>query len=512
MRDITVLDLFDRTAEKYPDNTAVIQEERSVSYGELKELSQRIGSSLFLYLEGRVQKPVSIFMEKGIECLSSMLGIMYSGNIYVPMDVKTPEERLRSILGTLKSSIIICMERDRKRLSDMGFGDELLVYEDIISGSGYEREGEGLNSVRKNMTDMDLMYVLFTSGSTGIPKGVAIRHRSVLDYVDAYVDDVGVSPEDILGNQTPFYADMSLKDIYMAFSVGAAVCIIPQTYFMSPKKLLNYLNDKKVTSIAWVPTAYQIVASFKALDIVRPEYLRTFVFSGESMQISVFEYWRKYYPDGDFIQNYGPTEITGACTSYHVKGDVPEEGFIPIGRPYRNTGILLLDEKGGIIKDKDTDAAGEICVYGSCLAAGYYNNRERTDEVFVRNPLYPETVSLMYKTGDIGRWDGDGNLVFVSRKDYQIKHGGRRIELGEIEAAADSIDEISMCCAVQNRDKDELVLYYSGDIDKDSIKEHLGQRLPKYMIPVRYEKRDTLPILPNGKLDRKTVDGWVNQK
>lgn len=507
---ITMIDLFENTVDQYPDRTAVIQEDRSLTYAELHDQSVNLGISLKNQLNGSLRTPISVFIDKSIECLITMLGILYSGNLYVPMDVKTPIERLNSILSTLESDRIICTGKEEEVLRKSGYSGDLLLYEELTAFSSAP-EADSLRDIRDQMVDTDLMYILFTSGSTGIPKGVAIRHRSVLDYVYAFLEDTGISKDDVLGNQTPFYADMSLKDICMAFATGAAICIIPQTYFMSPKKLLRYLKENQVTSIAWVPTAYRLVSQFDALKSVQPDRLKRFIFSGESMPISTFMYWKEHYPNGVFIQNYGPTEITGACTTYHITEDRMESETIPIGHPYRNTGILLLDENEQLIRPDSPGIPGEICVYGTCLAAGYYNNPGKTSEVFVQNPLYPGTDTKMYRTGDLAKWNDDGNLVFISRKDYQIKHGGKRIELGEIEAAVDEIDEVGMCCAVHNRGADELVLCYCGDIDKDTIRDRIKNKLPKYMIPTKYLKLDALPLLPNGKLDRKKMDHWANE-
>ena len=308
----------------------------------------------------------------------------------------------------------------------------------------------------------------------------------------------------------PFYTDMSLKDIYMGVKAGAAVCIIPQQYFMSPKRLLQYLEDKRVTSLAWVPTAYRIVAQFDGLSKVRPQYLRRFLFSGEIMPVPVYQYWKGKYPDAEFIQQYGPTEITGACTSFRVTKDYREGETIPIGKPFPNTGLLLLDEEDREIRSGDTERMGEICIYGTCLAVGYYNNPQKTREVFVQNPLVTTHESLLYRTGDLARWDGDGNLIFVSRKDDQIKHGGRRIEPGEIEAAAIAVEEIHACCCVHNVQKDALALYYIGETDERELIRKLQVRLPKYMIPTIFHKKEMLPTLANGKLNRRLMGEWEN--
>lgn len=431
----------------------------------------------------------------------------------MPMDVKAPLDRLHSIENILECSMILTSETDRKYLDCMGYKGELLIYEELLQKFSRVSEdtiGQSLAGIRSKVLDTDLMYILFTSGSTGIPKGVAVMHRCLVDYVSAYQKAVGIRREDVIGNQTPFYADMSLKDIYMSLEAGATLCIIPQNYFMSPKKLLRYLEYHGVTFLAWVPTAYRIISQFDALEKIRPKSLKYFLFSGEVMPIAVYSYWLKHYPDGVYIQQYGSTEITGACTSFVVNREYSDGEIIPVGKPFDNTGIILLDESDREVSMQDTIHSGEICIYGTCLSSGYYNNPKKTAEVFVQHPLRTQIPLLMYRTGDLGKWDEDGNLIFLSRKDDQIKHGGRRIELGEIEAAAQRIPEIKACCCVHKRDRDILVLYYIGRLEGTKIMKLMQNILPKYMVPAVYQSMEKLPVLPNGKLDRKKMDNWAN--
>nr|WP_302168212.1 AMP-binding protein [uncultured Schaedlerella sp.] len=358
--------------------------------------------------------------------------------------------------------------------------------------------------------DTDLMYILFTSGSTGTPKGVAVMHRSVIDYINALQKKVNLSCNDVIGNQAPFYTDMSLKDIYMSINAGATLCIIPQKYFLFPKKLLEYLEEKRVTFLMWVPTAYAIIYRLDGLSKIRPKYLKRFWFSGEAMSVSLYRYWKKYYPNGEYAQLYGPTEATGACTFYNITSDYKDEEIIPIGKPFENTGIFLLDENDKEIRNDMLNMIGEICVYGTCLSAGYYNNRRLTDETFVDNPLIKSYSSKIYRTGDLAKWDSDGNLIFITRKDYQIKHRGKRIELGEIENAVLLIKQIKSCCCIHNKRKDELVLFYTGEIDVKNLIDKLKKILPQYMIPMDCRNKKQLPILSNGKLDRKQMEKWIN--
>lgn len=502
----TVLDYFEETVAEYSSKTAIKTTEAEMTYGSLHERAAQVGYVVHRETAGMKNTPIVIFMDKGCECLATMLGVLYSGNCYVPMDVKVPIDRLHSIMETLKTDKIITTEQEKKKLERMGYAKNVLVYEQMFAAHMMDSSAADiLMEIRETIVDTDLMYILFTSGSTGIPKGVAVRHRSVLDYVQAFIEEVPLSEKDIVGNQVPFYVDMSLKDIYMSLKVGATICVIPQKYFMTPKKMLMYLDENHVTMLMWVPTAYNVVTQFDALSKVRPSALNKFLFSGEGMPVPVYSYWKSHYPEALYIQQYGPTEITGACTTYTVTRDYGTEETIPIGKPFKNTYIVLLDEEDHEITRDRIGIAGEICVSGTCLAAGYYNNPEKTGEVFVQSPLVQAYPSKMYRTGDLGRWDDDGNLVFVSRKDYQIKHGGRRIELGEIEAAVYSIPKIKSCCCVHNAQKDVIVLYYVGEIDEKELRTVVKDKLPQYMIPAQYIKSNDLPKLENGKLDRRQM-------
>ena len=510
MRIKSVLDYIEKSASAYPNKVAVFAEENSYTYMELLSRAKAIGTKLIEAL-GDNNAPVTLFMDKSPECLAAMLGILYSGRAYVPMDTKTPLDRLNTIMETIAlgsaESSIFTSEKDKRFLDRIGYEGETLLVEELAP-SGADANEELLQKVRSEIVDTDLMYILFTSGSTGVPKGVAILHRSVVDYIQSFSEATGTGPDDIIGNQVPFYADMSLKDIYMTLHSGGSICIIPQKYFMSPKLLLEYMKKSNVTTLYWVPTAYGIVQRFDGLNEIKPDKINKIVFSGESMPIPIFKYWRSHYPDAKFIQLYGPTEITGACTYHIVDRDYSEGEMIPIGKPFDNTKIILLDEDNNLVTEPGVE--GEVCVYGSCLAAGYYNNPEKTLEAFTQNPLVHAYGSPMYRTGDLAKWNENGELVFASRKDFQVKHGGRRIELGEIEVAAQTVEGVLSCCCVQRRSEDALVLYYEGNIEPKAIMLGLRSKLPPYMIPAECKKLDELPQLPNGKLDRKTIDGWEN--
>ena len=278
--------------------------------------------------------------------------------------------------------------------------------------------------------DTDPVYSIFTSGSTGIPKGVVVSHRSVIDFVDWIKEVANLGPEDVIGNQAPFYFDNSTMDIYLMYSTGATLCIIPEDRFMFPVRLVEFLNENKVSHILWVPYLMMNVVNMNIFEKTVPRYLKNVFFAGEVLPVKYLRYWQKYLPNCVFSNMYGPTEITEICCYYVVDRDLDDTESIPIGHACRNTGLLVLVDGN---REASVGEEGELCVRGSSLAMGYYNDWEKTKKAFVQNPLnshYPETI---YCTGDVVYKNTRGELVYIGRKDSQIKHNGYRIELGEIE-------------------------------------------------------------------------------
>ncbi len=500
------------SSEKFPDQTAVIDEVSEISYVDLRDDVISVGTSLQNILPEGQQTSVIIFIDKSIDCLKAMFGTLYSGHYYVPVDIQTPEDRFQEIVSQLDNQFLITTKKLADKVADLDYQGQIFILSDLeAAGQSAEQDQADPAAPWTKRIDTDLAYVLFTSGSTGAPKGVAVTHRSLIDYVDAYLSVIDVDETDIWGNQSPFCFDISLKDIYVSQKVGSTLCILPNRYFSTPKKLLQYLDEKQVTILTWVPTAYRIVVRFHGLEKVHPSSLRKFIFSGEIMPAAVYNYWKAAYPDAAFIQLYGPTEITGACTYYKVNRSFAEEEMIPIGQAFPNTDVFLLDEENKNIPSTSANCVGEICVRGSCLAVGYMNDQEKTEDAFVQNPLqcrYPEKV---YRTGDLACWNEEQELVFVSRKDSQIKHSGHRIELGEVENGILAIDGIDGVCCVQDREKDEIVCFYAGaDFEKKDLMILAQKKLPKYMLPTTYYRLEELPVLANGKVDRKSLDTEVN--
>jgi non-ribosomal peptide synthetase component F len=340
---------------------------------------------------------------------------------------------------------------------------------------------------------------VFTSGSTGVPKGVVACHRSVIDYIENLSEVLCFNENTRFANQTPLYFDACLKELYPTLKFGATTYIVPKSLFMFPIKLVEFLNEYKINTVCWVVSALTMISAFKTFNKIKPEYLHTIAFGSEVFPIKQLKIWRETLPKARFVNLYGPTEATGMCCYFEVDREFELDEVVPIGRPFHNTEILLLDENNKLVEDGNV---GEICVRGTSLTLGYYNNFEKTSEVFVQNPLNSRYPELIYKTGDLGKRNERGELIFVSRKDYQIKHMGHRIELGEIEVNVNMIEEISTSCAVYDKEKGKIVLYYIGELEPDKLVRLLKDKLPRYMIPNKTEKLEQMPLTANGKIDR----------
>ena len=489
-----VLEYLENIVGKVPDKIAYADENSAVTFREVYDRSRAIGT--FIHRQGHYKEPVVVFMGKHPGTIITFYGVIYSGSFYVPVGDEIPKHRIELILGSLNPKAVICDNDTINTISEFGYEGRVYLYDDIIQTPHDENM---LMDIRDKQIDTDPIYIVFTSGSTGIPKGVVACHRSVIDYIENLTDVLKINENTVFGNQTPLYVDACLKELYPTLKYGATTYIIPKSLFMFPLKLVEFLNDKKINTICWVVSALTIISAFGTFEKAVPEYLHTIAFGSEVFPIKQFKLWRKYLPNARFINLYGPTECTGMSCYYEVNRDFELDETIPIGRPFKNTDIILLDDQDKQPKQGDV---GEICIRGTSLTLGYYNNFEKTNEVFVQNPLNTSYPELIYRTGDLGKYNEFGELVFVSRKDNQIKHMGHRIELGEIEVVANMQPDIKSACCIFDNDKKKIILYYVGDITKAEVAGFLKQKLPRYMVPNMIENLDSMPLTPNGKINR----------
>lgn len=503
--NIRVSDYLNGVATAFPEKVAIIDANGKVTFSQLIESGRRIASKLVDIHISR--KPVAVYMSKSKEEIITFLGINYSGNFYVPLDIKSPGMRIKSILDTLESDIVITDQLHYDNLKLLYSGN-VLIYEDIINNACIE--DALINSAINSIIDTDPVYSIFTSGSTGTPKGVVVSHRGVIDYIDWAVNVFNISDNAIIGNQSPFYFDNSTLDIYLMYATGATLVIVPEEIYIFPSRLIDFLNEYRINFIFWVPYILINIANLRLFDAKKPAYLQNILFAGEVMPNIHLNYWRKHLPNCVYANLYGPTEITVDCTYYIVKREFRDDEPLPIGYPCRNSDILIMNEKDEITK---VDEYGELCVRGSSLALGYYNDWDKTSKSFVQNPLNKHYPELIYRTGDLVYKNQFGEIIFVGRKDSQIKHLGYRIELGEIETAIQATKMVDFCCVTYDQKGKEIVLFYESKTELSVVdfRTSLLSMIPKYMLPTSVNKVEKLRLNSNGKIDRLFYNKQVNQ-
>lgn len=493
-----ILQMAERAALRAPDKTALTDTHDSLTYRELVDKAKRIGSSLYAQL-GR-GRPIAVCLDKSVDAIAAMLGVVYSGNFYTVMDTQMPAERIRKIFSTLEPAALITDEKHVESVSALC--TQTFLLHDIQRAA---TDAPSLDYIRAEQNDSDVLYVLYTSGSTGVPKGTVITHRNVLAYSRWFVDTFCVDESTVIGNQTPLYFSMSVTDVYAALRAGAQLVLLPKQCFSFPIRLAEYLNHYQVNLIYWVPSAYGIVANSGLFEIEKPKHLKKALFAGEVMPAKTLRYWMRHLgKDVLFANLFGPTETTDICTYYIVPKETEDGEPLPIGRHCDNCCVFVLHSDGRKAKPGED---GELCVSGSFVSPGYYNDPEKTAQAFVQNPLqraFPETC---YKTGDIVRIGEEGELFYIGRKDHQIKRRGYRIELGEIERVAESVADVRECACIFDPASDRIHLFYSAqEVEEKDLLAALSAKLSRYMLPDHVHNLSGLPRNTNGKIDRKELE------
>lgn len=493
-----ILDYLDSSAMQWPSKTAIADDKNALTFAQWLDFAKRIGTAIALRTIYAKRKPILVFVDRKIEGLVGFMGVVESGNFYVPIDCKMPDQRVKLISDVLNPVAAITVSlSDEKTLDLIGFKGERLAYADVINNDINE---DLLSKIRGQMIDLDPVYSIFTSGSTGVPKGVLISQRGMIDLAEWLVNTFNFTESDSLGNQTPFYFDGSVKDICVCLKSGATLNIIGKKYFTFPKLLIPFLNDRNITAILWATSAIVLIGNSEVLSTSLPANLRLVTFAGEAMPAKQLKAWMNKLPNCKFVNLYGPTEITVDCTYYEVNRTFEDDEYIPIGNACKNKQVLIFNDDNKLVEFGEV---GELCVRGTGVALGYYNNQAKTDEVFVQNPLHQLYVDKIYRTGDMVKVNNLGEIEFVSRKDFQIKHKGNRIEMGEIEVAVNSIPSITNAACVFDQANDKIVLYYTTNDGQDiDVINLVKDKIPTYMFPEVIVQLKTMPYNMNGKIDR----------
>ncbi len=499
---INLIEFFVETVRKYAGKTAVTEGDRSVSFDNLDQGSRRLAKVLSDTCACQ-NHPIAVFLPKCVEAVEADLAITYSGNAYMNLDVKNPQERLQNIIKLIQPVAVITNSRYLPAIESVVGNTVKLVNVDDVPDTAEVLDPHYFMERNRNLIDTDPYCIINTSGSTGTPKGVVLNHKSFIDFMAQTFDEFAFTEQDVIGSLSPVVFDIWSFELCLLQGRGCSMVLIPDTYSAFPVKILQLMQQQKVSYIFWVPTIMVNMANMGLLEQLPLPDLRLCWFAGEVFPTKQFNIWRKNMPQTVFSNFYGPIEITLDCVYYTIDRAIPDEEPIPIGKPFRNTGILILDEQDKLVSE--TGKPGELCVRGTSLAMGYYNNPEKTKAAFVQNPLNSSYPEIIYRTGDIVYLNERGEMVFKGRKDSLIKHLGYRIELGEIEhVIINNLKLVKNGCIVYHHQKKEITLYYEAEqeLSPAEFRKAISNALPKYMVPVVYHRLPELKRNANGKIDR----------
>lgn len=512
--------LLTNTAKQYPEKDAVVFNSEKITYRELDEVTDKLAATL---IENGVKRGdrVGVYMNKSISSIISILGILKTGGAYIPLDPNAPLTRLAYIIenagmkclltSTKKGNNINQMFPEKNPLEVVVLTDDLtrlktdLPVKVISWGDVVKRSG---TLPHENTTiETDLAYILYTSGSTGVPKGVMISHRTSLTFVDWSCDEFGIQPGDRVSSHAPLHFDLSVFDIFTSLKAGATICLVPEEFSIFPRRLIKFIQDNKITVWYSVPSILMHMMVHGNMKEYTFSDLRLILFAGEVFPVKYLRELVGLIPHADYYNLYGPTE-TNVCTYYKVEHLDPDRiNPVPIGRACKNTEVFAVDSDNRVITAPGME--GELYVRGACVAQGYWGDIKKTEANFIKNFFNEEYDEKMYRTGDIVVMDDEGNYHLVGRKDHMIKSRGYRIELGEIEAALYAHRDVKEAAAVAvpdelitNKIKAFIVPIKPGSLTRIEIEKHLSERIPHYMLPEIIVFFESLPKTSTGKIDR----------
>jgi len=502
---VNVLEYLDAgAARRCPDRVAVVDDGRSYTFHELQRYARQC-AALLVRRRDVANQPVAVFLPKCAAAIIADLGIVYSGNFYTNLDVKSPPQRIRNILSTIRPALVVASRDLAPALHAIGVEVERVVFVEDALVESVTYDGDSLSRRLRDRLDVDPLCIINTSGSTGTPKGVTLSHRGTIDFMDWAFSALDLDGSERIGSLSPFYFDIFTLELNLCLAKGATIVIVPDRLASFPLKLIEFVAEQEISFVFWVPSIMVNISNQGLLERFALPALKKVLFAGEVFPMRHLNRWRRAIPGATFINLYGPIEITVDCTYFVLDREFGDDDPLPIGIPCRNTEILILSEDNRLC---GVGEHGELCVRGTSLALGYWNDPEKTAKVFVQNPLHSSYADLVYRTGDTAFRNERGEIMFVGRKDSQIKHLGYRIELSEIEHQILRIEGIANGCVVYNSTRKEITLFYETeghDVAPAVIRQALSEVLPKYMWPTMFYAVAELPRNPNGKVDRQAL-------
>ncbi len=510
------------TAEISPAKEAVIYEHQTLTYKELNEYSNRTAQALIQQGVERGDR-VGIYINKSIPSIFSIYGILKAGAVYVPLDPQAPVARIAYIIDNCKIKCLLTSTTKASAVKEIVSSSQSLkavVYTDdqkeisklpLIQFTWDEVKAIPGDHIPSNVSvQSDLAYIIYTSGSTGEPKGVMISHLNSLTFVNWAFEAMEVNSGDRFSSHAPLHFDLSIFDIYVCAKSGGTLCLVPETLSMFPSRLSAWIEQNEISVWYSVPSILSMLVSHGQLDKRNLGSIRKLIFAGEVFPVKYLRQLMKLVPGPEYINLYGPTETN--VVTYFITPIIPEEQTspIPIGKCCENMEVFAITENGKRVAQPGEE--GELVARGTCVAQGYWGDQEKTDKVFINNPLQNDFVDRAYRTGDMVTLDDEGNYIYMGRIDHMIKSRGYRIELGEIEAAIYShpkVKEVAVIAVpddlITNRIMAVLVLNKNQEISASDLRMFCAIGLPKYMIPETIEFMDELPKTSTGKLDKPAL-------
>ncbi len=519
MTNYLIQHYVDQSSRQFPNRIAISCPDFKITYKECWVFSNQL-ANLLLAMNLHRQDRVAIFTKRSSKSILSMIGVLKADATYISIDRKTPLKRLLLVINDCQPRAIICdrttFDQVQELLIQLPFDPAIVVFEHRHTRDTWDRddclfqdeiEEQPSQQPQYKNIDKDLAHIIYTSGSTGSPKGVMISHQNVLNYIEWAVDAFDISPEDVILSTAPFHFDMSTFDIFAPLKAGARLSIAPESALLFPKMLIDLMNEEKVTIWKGVSSLLMYLAKTRALEETNLSTLMKIIFAGEVFPTKYLIEWMQTFPDKEFYNGYGPSEATGVSVYYKVE-EMPQDThqIIPIGKACANSEAIVLNDDDTL---SQVGEIGELCLRGSGVSPGYWNNPEKTNEVFVPHPLSSSSADRIYRTGDLVVMREDGNLEFVGRKDQQVKWMGYRIELGDIENTFLAIPEIKEAAVLlididHSGSQKELVAFVELEKGKSTneIQTELEHYLPHYMLPRRIIPIKGLPRTDRGKVNK----------
>ena len=494
-------------SKKFKNDIALRYENQIVTYEELNKLSNRI-ANFFISKNIKLHDVVGIYNTKEYSGFASMLACLKIGVTYTNIDEENPPKRIEKILNTCDSKLLLTDHNVSKTVSDLAskMNIELLDMTDIKI---FDRFDDRNLEISNSLTGSTPAYIMFTSGSTGVPKGAVISHANIISFLGWSINRFKINNNDRFAQISPLYFDNSVFDFYTALFSGASLVPIKKEMITNLNDLINLVDKLKCTIWFSVPSLLVYLQTMKALNEKTFQTLRLFIFGGEGFpKAELKKLYDLYSSKAKLVNVYGPTEATCICSSHEISLEDFEEMNVlaPLGKMNPNFEKLIVNENMQEVKKGEK---GELYLIGPNIALGYFNEIQKTNESFIQNPLKTKYKDIIYKSGDIV-YEKNGLLWFAGRTDNQIKHMGYRIELEEIEFALNGLNYINQSAAVYKREREnygKIIALVASDMDitESHIKKDISKILPNYMIPSVIIVKKQLPKNANGKIDRKEI-------